>query len=191
MIKFQSTNELQSALIKAVRQIDTLQPFYSTFPSAFSKMTAFLKPKPGIHGESEIVTELQSAHRADFGGNYQTYRKALQLMHMAVSRTSCKMLALYKCPRTWGGAVADCYSVCLWPQFLGLESWYVMQNQIISGYVILSLRKIWWLCTWASTLPGWRRQNSLAPHHGHNHARLSWPLMQEMLFRLIVYIFVH
>lgn len=85
MIKFQSTTELQSALIKAIRQIDNLQPFYSTLPSAFSKMAAFLKPKQGIHVESEVIAQLLSAHRSDFGGNYQTYRKALQLMHMAVS----------------------------------------------------------------------------------------------------------
>lgn len=80
----QKPDVLQSAIITGISRIKTLQPMYTVMPVAFTKITKAIVPKPGLHLESQVISELQAAHKSDLGHNYRTYKKALHLMHLAV-----------------------------------------------------------------------------------------------------------
>ena len=94
MQRLQSIGELRRALKDGAENIDDLQPLYRRMPPQFVKMASSLPTVPGVRRLSDVIEELQQTHSDWLGGDFRCYRKALELLHAVVCRSSCTVITL-------------------------------------------------------------------------------------------------
>ena len=83
---FQSTNDLQAAMVKnGAKRLDSVQPSYAVVSSYFQQLATSVDSKfKGISKEMDLIKQIRDKHKDTFGQDYSAYSKALQLLHSVV-----------------------------------------------------------------------------------------------------------